>query len=376
MTALALPLTDSSFLHRRVKALAENRPAVYRMLDPSGRVIYVGKAKRLRTRLLSYFRARDPEEKAARIISATAQIEWDPKPSEFAALLGELHQIQRYRPVFNVHMNRNRRVGFIRISNCPAPKIIVGSSPGSGSERHYGPFVGTARLKESVRILNDLLGLRDCALKMPTFFPGQEDLFASPKHTACLRYEIDHCTGPCAGLVTERDYRDRIATAIAFLETRSMAPLDRVVAEMTAAGERQDFELAAHWRDRFDALEWLLAASVRAHAAVAALTFVYLDPGTFGDDRAYVIRHGTVRASAPAPHSPIEKEAFKALVAEHATWSSNTTSLPANSIDETLLLMQWFRRHPRALSRTVPLEEWIDGSEYREQNDAVSRTLS
>ncbi len=358
MTALALPLTDVSHLQRRVRALAENRPGVYRMLDATGRVIYVGKAKQLRNRLLSYFRARYPEDKAARIIHAAADIQWDATPSEFSALLGELRQIQRYRPVFNVRMNRSRQIGFIKISGGAAPKIFVGSSPGTDCDRHYGPFTGINRLKESVRVLNDLFGLRDCALKMPISFPGQGDLFTPKTRAACLRHELGHCAGPCAGLVQEREYQDRVNKAAAFLETRSMEPLDEVVARMTRAGERQEFELAAHWRDRFDSLEWLLAASVRAHANVAALSFVYIDPGTFGDDRAYVIKHGTIRESAPSPHTPIEREAFDGLVKNHLNRESESRSIPAESPFETLILLQWFRRHPGALSRTVPLENW------------------
>ena len=360
MTTLALPLTDNSHLRRRVRALAENRPAVYRMIDATGRVIYVGKAKRLRNRLLSYFRARYPEDKAARIVHAAADIHWNPMPSEFAALLAELNQIKRYRPVFNVRMNRNRRLGFIKVSDGPAPKLYVGSTPGANSIRHYGPFTSLARLKDGVRVLNDLLGLRDCALKMPVVFPGQGDLFAANQRAACLRHEVGHCAGPCAGLVTEREYTERVGRALSFLETTSVAPLDEVVAKMTAAGERQDFELAAYWRDRFDAVEWLLAASVRAQASVAALSFVYIDPGTYGDDRAYVIKQGTVRASAPAPHTPIEREAFDALVRQHAKPEPESKAIPAQSVDETLIILQWFRRHPGALSRTVPLEEWCE----------------
>jgi excinuclease ABC subunit C len=360
MTALALPLTDNGHLRRRVRALAENRPAVYRMIDATGRVIYVGKAKRLRNRLLSYFRARYPEDKAARIIHAAADIQWDLMPSEFAALLAELRQIRRYRPVFNVRMNRNRRLGFIKVSDGPAPKIFVGSTPGADQVRHYGPFSGVGRLKEGVRVLNDLLNLRDCALKMPVTFPDQQDLFVPKPRAACLRHELGHCAGPCAGLVTEREYRDRVRKAIAFLETTSMEPLDEVVVAMTAAGERQEFELAAYWRDRFDALEWLLAASVRAQASVAALSFVYIDPGVYGDDRAYVIKRGTVRASAPAPHTPIEREAFDAIVRQHIDPEPESKAIPAQSIDETLILLQWFRKRPQTLSRTVPLQEWCE----------------
>ena len=88
-SALVLPLRDQTQLKRRVSALTEDRPAVYRMLDAVGRVIYVGKAKQLRTRVMSYFRAKAPD-KAARILQAAHDIQWDYVPSEFAALLREL----------------------------------------------------------------------------------------------------------------------------------------------------------------------------------------------------------------------------------------------------------------------------------------------
>ncbi|MBI2071715.1 MAG: nucleotide excision repair endonuclease, partial [Gemmatimonadetes bacterium] len=162
MTSLALPLTDLEPLRGRVAALAENRPGVYRMLDAGGRVLYVGKAKRLRPRLLSYFRAADTDEKAGRILRAAADIEWEYQPSEFAACLAELRLIRRFRPPFNVHMDRTRRVAFIKVSGGPAPKIFVSRAAASDGMAHYGPFVGPGRLIEAVRVLNDLLGLRDC----------------------------------------------------------------------------------------------------------------------------------------------------------------------------------------------------------------------
>lgn len=366
--ALALPLGDLDVLKRRVAALAENRPGVYRMLDPAGRVVYVGKAKRLRARLLSYFRAGYPENKAARILHAAADIRWDYTPSEFAALLAELNQIRRCRPVFNVRMNRRRRVGFIKISDGAAPKIYVGGTVGGDDVRHYGPFVGVGRLKESVKVLNDLLGLRDCALSMPMAYSDQRDLFAGPQRAACMRHELGTCTAPCAGFVSQPEYRSRVHAAADFIEARDVAPLERIIAAMTTASEAQDFEHAARCRDKFDALTWLLSACTRAQAALEALSFVYTDTGVYGDDRAYVIRRATVRAAAPAPHTPIEIEAFRSLVAEHAGGDPEPGPIPAAAIDETLLLLSWFRRHPDALRRTVGLEEWL------ERHVAESRT--
>jgi hypothetical protein len=145
-----------------------------------------------------------------------------------------------------------------------------------------------------------------------------------------------------------------------FLEAKSIEPLNLVVAKMASASEDTEFELAVRWRERFDRLEWLLTAAVRARAAVASLSFVYTDPGVYGDDRAYIIRNATVRASAPAPHSPIEREAFRGLVAQHLAVEPPQASISGDSIDEMMLLLTWFRRHPTALNRTVPFDVWLD----------------
>jgi excinuclease ABC subunit C len=360
MTAsLALPLVDTDRLRRRVAALAENRPGVYRMLDAAGRVIYVGKAKRMRARLMSYFRAHYPDDKAARIVAAAADIQWDYTPSEFAAYLGELRLIQRHRPRFNVQMNRPRRAAFVKVSDGPAPKVFVGTTVSGDGVTHYGPFRGGTQLRESVRILNLELGLRDCALRMPIVFAEQGDLFTAPRRAACLRYELGSCLGPCGGFVTAAAYEAQVERARAFLEGRAIAPLDRVIEAMTRASDGADFEGAVRLRDRFDALEWLFAAGGRIRAAIDALSFVYVDPGTYGDDRAYVIRRATVRASAPAPHTPIERQAFRALVEEHGGSEDVPSALPPDAIDEMVLLLGWFRRHPAALRRTVPLETWL-----------------
>ena len=356
---LRLPLTDRTALRRRVAALTDDRPGTYRMLDGTGRVIYVGKAKRLRVRLLSYFRAAAPTEKAGRILDATHDIQWDGAPSEFAAHLAELRQIRRYRPLFNVRMNRPRRMAFVKVAGGRAPKIYVGAAPWSDDTHHYGPLPSPSRTRDAIRVLNDLLGLRDYALDMSIVFPEQGDLFGAPARAGCLRHGLGTCTGPCAGFVTATAYRARVDAAVAFLEGRAVAPLDTVVEEMVAASDADAFERATRWRDRFEALEWLFAECNGARAAIASLSFVYLDPGPYGDDRAYVIKRATIRASAPVPRTPIEREAFRALVAEHAGPETGAGPLPASAIDEVLLLLAWFRRHPAALRRTVSFDAWL-----------------
>jgi excinuclease ABC subunit C len=344
-----------------VRALAENRPGTYRMLDASGAILYVGKAKRVRTRLLSYFRAKYPQDKASRILYAAHDIQWDYTPSEFAAYLSELRQIRRYRPRFNVTANRTRRSVLVKVGGGPAPRIYVGAGVVPGDLRAYGPFRSFGRTTDAVRTLNDLLQLRDCADRMPIAFAGQGDLFGEPQRAGCARHELGFCTGPCGGFVAEWEYRRRVETAVAFLEGRTIQPMDRAVTAMAGAAAAANFESAARWRDRFEQLEWLLAATSRARSAIDLLTFVYRDPGALGDDRAYVIRRGLVQAAFPWPATPIEHEAFRGVVADAAAQAADEPAwpLPLDGIDEILLVMSWFRRHPEALRRTTSYDKWL-----------------
>jgi excinuclease ABC subunit C len=355
-----LPSTDLDQLRRRVDALAENRAGVYQMFDATGRVLYVGKAKRLRTRLLTYFRAQYPDDKAARILYAASEIRWEYAPSEFAAYLAELRQIRKYRPYFNHKGNRTRRSALIKIAGGAAPRVYGGGAVNREDVRCYGPFQSMARMLEAVRTLNDLLGLRDCATSMPAVFSGQGDLFEQPRQAACMRHELGFCTGPCAGLVSQREYQRRVDTAVAFLEGRTIQPIDRVIAAMQQASGEARFEVAARWREKFEQLEWLLAATSRARSAIDLLTFVYRDPGDRGDDRVYLLKRGLVRASYPYPETPIEHEAFRAVVAEEARQPARDTGpIPLDAVDEVLLMMAWFRAHPDALKRTTPYEQWM-----------------
>ena len=358
--AIPLPAGDLGQLLGRVKALAENRPAVYRMCDSTGRVLYVGKAKRLRTRLLTYFRASYPDDKAARILYAASDIQWDYVPSEFAAYLGELRQIRKLRPHFNWKGNRTRRSVLIKIAGGPAPRVYGGGVVHREDVRCYGPFNSMARMLEAVRTLNDLLGLRDCGATQRIVFAGQGDLFEQPRQAGCMRHELGFCSGPCAGLVSQRDYQRRVDTAIAFLEGRTLEPIARVVALMQDAASKDQFEIAARWREKFEQLEWLLAATSRARSAIDLLTFIYRDPGDFGDDRVYLLKRGVVKASFPNPTTPIEHEAFRAVVAEESRQPSPASApLPLEALDEVLLMMAWFRAHPEALRRTTPYDQWM-----------------
>lgn len=344
-----------------VKDTARDVPGVYRMTSPDGEVIYVGKSKALRTRLLSYFRAVYPRDKGARILREAAALEWEPHPSEFAALLRELRLIKQLRPRYNVAMKRDARYhAFVRVSRGPAPRFHVVRGAGTDETgTYYGPFRGALQLEEALRELNDVLGLRDCRLDQPMFFADQPDLMPLPSRTpGCIRHEIGKCLGPCIGAAREEEYMTRFRAAKEFLEGRHDAPLVPLRAQMEASSDALDFERAATMRDKIRRLEGLQEQFGRIRFALESLSFTYTIPGTGKDDaRTYIVRRGRVRHEGPAPRTAAERRAIDAKVAELLAPAERApATVPGHEVDEVLLVAAWFKKHPKELKHTRPLD--------------------
>lgn len=342
----AAPLNSLPTLRDHVRRSAKNLPGTYRMVAPDGEVLYIGKSKQVRTRLLSYFRAREGE-KALRILQQADKLEWEYEPSEFAALLRELSLIKQLRPRFNVRHKRDGLYSFLKLVPGPAPRILVARRILDDNATYFGPFRGGQRIEDAVRELNDVLGLRDCAGPTPIFFADQEELFSVQRAPRCHRYELHLCIGPCAGRCSQTQYQQRIDMARAFLEGNADEPLRWLNERMAKAAERWDYEYAASTRNRIARLELLRDEFAKLREALETLTFLYRVPGANGEDRAYVIRRGTVRASVPWPRSPADRRALLRLAEEHFAKPETTGALVSkHQVDEILLLSHWFRMHP------------------------------
>jgi excinuclease ABC subunit C len=138
-------------LREDVRAAAENRPGVYRMVAPDDRVLYVGKSIRVRTRLLSYFRLAHGA-KGEEILRHTRRIEWEYAPSEFAALLAEMKTIKRWRPPYNVVHKRDRSFCFIRLTRESAPRLQAVRRIRADGSVYFGPFAGPDRVREARKV--------------------------------------------------------------------------------------------------------------------------------------------------------------------------------------------------------------------------------
>ena len=356
-----------------VRAEAADMPGVYRMLGPDGEVLYVGKAKKVRTRLLSYFRGVYPDDKSARILRDASHIEWEYTPSEFAALLLELRLIKRWRPRFNVRMKRDERHwSFIKLTRGPAPKLSVvrGSTGSADGGVYYGPFQGASGVADAVRELSDALGLRDCAQGTPMRFADQGELFVpelvqlASRTPRCIRHEIKKCLGPCVAGCSTREYAARVKLARRFLEGADDGPLADMRAQMDAFSEAMEFERAASLRDKVYRLEALQAQFERLRFAVETLSFAYVVPGHAAEDRVYLVRRGRVRAELARPHGAGDAAGLRELARDvFVPRERAAAAVPTHEVDELLLLSWWFRHRPAELTRTVSAAALLDAAD-------------
>ncbi len=351
-----------------VRAGCENRPGTYRMLAEGGRVLYVGKSRALRTRLLSYFRVKGRRQKSARILRHAFAIEWTYANDEFGALLAELRQIKQLRPHFNrAMMDDEWPRAYVALTRGPVPGLrVVRRTDDAQAEGMWGPFRLVSRLADAVHALADVTGVRDCTIDDTVGAARGRALWftdtPSPRGVkrqrtpACLRAELGSCPGPCIGGGTQQPYAQSVQAARAFLEARDDAPLRLAQQRMHEASAELQFERAAVWRDKTERLAWLWSRVTRFQASMDRLTFRYAVPdasGTMEAGRVYLVRRGTVRADVPAPSTAEDHAALDAL-AERVFRGPDPRGddVPMHDLDEFYLVASWFRRRPDELART------------------------
>jgi excinuclease ABC subunit C len=347
--------TRRSELGAQVRRQCPRRPGVYGMVSRKGELIYVGKAKCLRARLLSYFRTKSRDAKAGRILEHTKFITWEYAPSEFAALLRELELIRRWRPRFNVQGQPGRqRPTYICLGRQPAPYAFLIREPPAGALAVFGPIPAGPRAQEAVRFLNDWFRLRDCPQTQQMVFADQAELFPLVRAAGCLRYEIHTCLGPCLGACSRAEYMARVRAARTFLEGTNLGILETLESAMSAASAALAFERAAALRDKLERLRWLHEWLDRLRVSIKRPAFVYPVEGYEGRNLWYLIQGGRVVASTPVPRSAEEKRvAAKWICSAFRPKSMTTKTLPASEMDSVLLVAAWFRRHPQEQARIL-----------------------
>ena len=228
------------------------RPGVYRMLDAQGEILYVGKARNLKSRVGSYFQPSNVHPKVQALVAKTVSMEVTIANSDTEALLLEFNLIKKHRPRFNVVLRDDKSFPYLYCETrheFPRLAFYRGSRQEPG--RYFGPYPSAGAVRETLQQVQKLFRLRNC-----------EDSYFANRSRPCLQYQIQRCTAPCVGLISKEDYARDVGAAIKVLEGRNDEVNQDLVRRMESAAAALHFEEAAQVRDQLAKLKAVQAQQI------------------------------------------------------------------------------------------------------------------
>jgi len=221
------------------------KPGIYRMLGTKGEVLYVGKARNLRKRVQSYFRASGLAARVMLLMQQAQNIEITVTHTETEALLLENNLIKTLLPRFNILLRDDKSYPYIFVSdNQEYPRIGFHRGAKREKGRYFGPYPSSYGVRETLNLLQKIFRVRQC-----------HDSFFRNRSRPCLQYQIKRCSGPCVGLIEPERYSADVQQAVMFMEGKSQSLVRESIKQMEQASDKQDFETAALFRDRIAMLK-------------------------------------------------------------------------------------------------------------------------
>jgi excinuclease ABC subunit C len=331
-------------------------PGVYLWKAADGAILYVGKAKRLRSRVRSYFAADHVSPKTIALVRRIADVDTIVVPSEAHALVLENTLIKEYRPRFNVALRDDKSYPYIKVTlQEPFPRVFVTRRLLEDGARYFGPYTDVGAMRRALNVVKRLFTVRSCHYALPHDAPERP----------CLDWFIKRCLAPCVGYQSQADYRVMIDDVVAFLDGRTSEVVSRVRARMFEASERLDFEMAGELRDALRHLEKMEEPTVVLEVE--------------GGDRDVV---GYARDGEDACATVLRIRDGKLLAREHRLLEhAEETDDPAVL---TAFLLQWYRTAPgRARHLLLPFSaaeqemvaEALEGTDVRVPQRGPRRAL-
>ncbi len=271
-----------------------NLPGVYRMMNATDEVIYVGKAKDLKKRVSSYFNKNLASPRTRMMVSHIAKIETTVTHNEAEALLLENNLIKGLMPRYNVVFRDDKSYPYIVLSGDEYSRLAFHRGAQRKGNQYFGPFPNSLAVRESIQLLQKVFKLRTC----------ENTVFAN-RSRPCLQHQIERCTAPCVGLITDEDYNNDAHQAAMFLQGKTNEVIDALGEQMNSAAANQEYELAVVFRNRMQALRQVQAkqfvsdfnvsdADVIACAELQGqhcINLVMIRGGRHLGDRSYMPKH-------------------------------------------------------------------------------------
>jgi len=223
-------------------------PGIYKMLNEKGDIIYIGKAKNLKNRVSSYFRKGAASPKQQVMVAKIVSIEIAVTHTEAEALLLESQLIKKHKPRYNICLRDDKSYPYIFISSEQKfPQITSHRGAKKKKGNYYGPYPSAGAVRETLKLLQKIFPIRQC-----------EDSYYKNRSRPCLQHQIERCTAPCVGLITESAYREDVKNTELFLAGKSELLIDKLIDDMDQFSAKLEFEQAAVIRDRISQLRTIL----------------------------------------------------------------------------------------------------------------------
>jgi len=237
-----------SELELQLKTLP-SEPGVYRYYDKKGEILYVGKAKNLKNRVLSYFNKSQIGYKTRMMVSKIVRLETTVVNSEYDALLLENNLIKEYQPFYNILLKDDKSYPWICIKKEPFPRIFLTRNVIKDGSEYYGPYAKVKQAKTLIEVIKNIYKLRTCSLNLAP------EKIKEGKYKVCLEYHIKNCAGPCEGLESEEEYAQKLNAIRGIIKGEFKAAKEYLEAEMYNYAAKLEFENAQQSKEKLQILE-------------------------------------------------------------------------------------------------------------------------
>lgn len=237
-----------SELELQLKTLP-SEPGVYRYYDKKGELLYVGKAKNLKNRVLSYFNKSQLGYKTRMMVSKIVRLETTVVNSEYDALLLENNLIKEYQPFYNILLKDDKSYPWICIKKEPFPRIFLTRNVIKDGSEYYGPYAKVKQAKTLIEVIKNIYKLRTCSLNL------SPEKIKEGKYKVCLEYHIKNCAGPCEGLESEEEYAQKLNAIRGIIKGEFKAAREYLEAEMYNYAAKLEFENAQQSKEKLQILE-------------------------------------------------------------------------------------------------------------------------
>ena len=333
-------------IQEKLKLLPDS-PGVYIMLDKDKNVIYVGKARVLKNRVRQYFHSTLKTEKVAAMVANIADFYYIITKSEIDALSLENNLIKKYKPKYNILLKDDKTYPYIKVSvGEKYPSFSVSRKLNKGS-KYFGPYMGGVRVRDVLEIVNMAFGVRICSTSVTD----------KPKKP-CLNYHIHRCPAPCAHLISEQEYAERVKAAMRFLDGEN-DEVERLLREkMSFYAESEQFELALDCRNKLEMLSKISLKRITAlRRDINADVIAYVSNNLYSAVNVLITRRGIMQGASTfaVENASSDGEALSSFISQYYATHEIPDEIIVQDFCETALLEEYFKEaHGKNVSVLSP----------------------